>query len=324
MARVLLTGVAGFIGHKTCELLLEQGHEVVGIDNINDYYDTKIKDFRLEVLKAQPGFQFYKVDIEDKDGLKSVFDSHKGIDVIMNLAARAGVRYSLVNPDIYVSTNTQGNLNLLELAKEHKIEKYVMASTSSLYAGMETPFVESLDVRRPISPYASTKLGAEAMCYTYHHLYGIDVSVVRYFTVYGPLSRPDMAQFRFMRWIADEKKIELFGDGEQARDFTHVSDIARGTILAMKKLGFEIINLGGGNNPISVNMMIKSFEKLLGKTAKINHLPFNKADMQVTWADITKAKQLLDWRPEISFEHGIEDCVKHYRLMEEFYKSVGF
>ena len=198
-----------------------------------------------------------------------------------------------------------------------------MASTSSLYAGHEMPFLESLNVNRPISPYASSKSGAESMAYTYHHLYGIDVSVVRYFTVYGPLSRPDMAQMRFMRWIDEGEEIQLYGDGKQSRDFTYIDDIARGTIMAEKELGYEIINLGGGINPISMIEMIKNYEGLLGKTAKIKNLPFNKADMLVTMANIDKAKKLLDWEPEINFEQGIEKSVKHYQDHKNFYLNIN-
>ena len=204
--KILLTGVAGFIASKTAELLLKEGHEVFGLDNLNDYYDINLKDYRLDTLKNVNNFTFYKADIENLSELDSIFKKHK-FDAVMNLAARAGVRYSIENPDIYVSTNMQGNLNLLNLCKKYSIKKYVLASTSSLYAGKPMPFLESLDVSEPISPYAATKKGAEAMCYTYHHLYDIDVSIVRYFTVYGPLSRPDMAQLRFMKWIDNNEAI---------------------------------------------------------------------------------------------------------------------
>lgn len=321
MGKVLVTGAAGFIGHKTCEQLLDQGIEVVGLDNLNDYYDISIKNDRLANLKKFKNFSFYVCDIENKPGLQKIFSEHQ-FSTILNLAARAGVRYSLENPDIYVSTNIQGNLNLLNLARDFRVEKYILASTSSLYAGKELPFVESLNVSDPISPYAATKSAAEAMCSTYHHLYGLDISIVRYFTVYGILSRPDMAQLRFMKWIEAEQEIQLYGDGQQARDFTFVDDIARGTILAQKKLGFEIINLGGGEKPISVNKMIVEYEKLLGKKACIKHLAFNKADMQVTMADISKAKQLLGWSPEISFEQGLKKCTEHFQLHPELYKNI--
>ena len=322
MKKVLLTGVAGFIGHRTCELLLEQGYEVVGVDNLNSYYDQKLKAFRLSTLKNKTHFTFYEIDIENKADLTQLFKEHK-FSAVMNLAARAGVRYSMENPDIYVSTNMQGSLNLLDLCREFDIKKYILASTSSLYAGQEMPFVETLEVNTPISPYAASKKGAEMMAYTYHHLYGLDVSIVRYFTVYGPLSRPDMAQLRFMRWIDDGQEIQLYGDGTQSRDFTHVDDIAKGTIKALKPLGYEVINLGGGNNPYEVNQMISMLETGLGKKANVKYLPMNKADMKVTWANIDKAKKLLDWEPEISFEDGIKNCLDHYQKNHEFYKGLS-
>jgi nucleoside-diphosphate-sugar epimerase len=320
--KVLLTGVAGFIGHRTCELLLEQGHEVVGIDNMNDYYDVKLKEFRLDSLKSKENFKFQHVDIGNKTDLEWLFEE-TDFDCVMNLAARAGVRYSMANPGVYVTTNVQGSLNLLEMCKIHNVKKYLLASTSSLYAGQEMPFVETLEVNTPISPYAATKKSAEMMAYTYHHLYGIDVSIVRYFTVYGPLSRPDMAQMRFMRWIEAGQEIQLYGDGKQSRDFTYVDDIALGTIAAMKDVGYEIINLGGGNNPTEVNEMISMLETHLGKKAKIKNLPMNKADMTITWANIEKAKRLLEWEPKISFKDGIQKCIDHYEEHKKFYNEIS-
>lgn len=310
--KILLTGVAGFIASKTAELLLKEGHEVVGLDNMNDYYDVTLKEHRIEFFKDKKNFEFHQVDIENFEELEQIFSKYK-FDAVLNLAARAGVRYSIENPHVYMSTNAQGSLNILELMKKHKIKKYVLASTSSLYAGLPMPFKEDLPVNTPISPYAATKKAAESMAYTYHHLFGIDVSIVRYFTVYGPASRPDMAQFRFMRWIDEEKPIQLYGDGTQARDFTYVDDIARGTILAMKPLGYEIINLGGGKNPITVNEMISILEGELGKKAKVENLPFNKADMKETWADISKAKTLLGWEPTINLNEGLRLCVESYQ-----------
>ena len=310
--KILLTGVAGFIASKTAELLLKEGHEVVGLDNMNDYYDVTLKEHRIEFFKDKKNFEFHQVDIENFEELEQIFSKYK-FDAVLNLAARAGVRYSIENPHVYMSTNAQGSLNILELMKKHKIKKYVLASTSSLYAGLPMPFKEDLPVNTPISPYAATKKAAESMAYTYHHLFGIDVSIVRYFTVYGPASRPDMAQFRFMRWIDEEKPIQLYGDGTQARDFTYVDDIARGTILAMKPLGYEIINLGGGKNPITVNEMISILEGELGKKAKVENLPFNKADMKETWADISKAKTLLGWEPTINLNVVLRLCVESYQ-----------
>ena len=318
---ILLTGAAGFVGHKTAQLLLKEGHNVLGIDNLNDYYDIEVKKYRLEDLKKNTQFQFFHIDIENLDALHNFFKQNS-IDKVINLAARAGVRYSMENPHIYMRTNAEGTLNILECMKEFGQKKLVLASTSSLYAGQEMPFLESLAVNEPISPYAATKKAAESMSYTYHYLYGIDVSIVRYFTVYGPASRPDMAQFRFMRWIDEGSQIELFGDGSQSRDFTYIDDIARGTILALRDVGFEIINLGGGNSPISVMKMINTLEKLLGKKAIINYHPFHKADMKTTWADISKAKKLLSWSPEVLLEDGLERCVVDYVDNHDFFMKV--
>jgi UDP-glucuronate 4-epimerase len=319
---ILITGAAGFVGHKTAEILLAEGHTVIGLDNLNDYYDVALKKYRLSLLQNHKNFIFSESDIESIESLRAIFKEYK-IDKVINLAARAGVRYSMENPHIYMSTNAQGTLNVLECMREFEVNKMVLASTSSLYAGLEMPFVETLAVNTPISPYAATKKAAESIAYTYHHLYGIDVSVVRYFTVYGPASRPDMGQFRFMRWIDDEVEIQLFGDGSQSRDFTYIDDIARGTILAMKDVGFEVINLGGGNNPISVNDMIHSLEFLLDKKAKIKNLPFHKADMKVTWANIEKANKLLNWKPEIGLKEGLERCVADFKKNKKFYKEIS-
>ena len=305
MKRVLVTGAAGFIGHKTCELLIEQDFEVVGLDNMNDYYDVSLKKARVEILKQLEHFSFFQIDIENFQDIRELFLKYK-FDAVMNLAARAGVRYSMENPHIYVTTNMHGHLNILECMREFDIKKLLLSSTSSLYAGQDMPFVETLAVNEPISPYAASKKGAEAMSFSYHHLYGIDVSIVRYFTVYGPYSRPDMAFDKFYNSIKNQVSFDLYGDGSQARDFTYVDDIARGNILALKEVGFEVINLGGGNNPISINKMIELLEDHLGKKAIINKLPFHKADMKNTWANIEKAKKLLGWEPLISFEEGVK------------------
>jgi UDP-glucuronate 4-epimerase len=308
MRKVLLTGAAGFIGAKTTEELLSQGVEVVGIDNLNDYYDISLKNYRLAQITSEK-FTFHHIDIEDKALLKALFNTHQ-FDVVFNLAARAGVRYSMENPHVYMSTNAQGTLNLLECMRIHNVPKMVLASTSSLYAGQPMPFKEDLPVNTPISPYAATKKAAEVMAYTYHYLYGIDVTVVRYFTVYGPAGRPDMSPYIFADKLLNNEDLPVFGDGTQARDFTFVDDIAIGTILASKKLGFEIINLGGGNNPYTLLQMIELMEKISGKKARLKMGPKIQADMDVTWADISKARRLLGWEPRISFEDGIEKLMK--------------
>ena len=244
MKTILLTGAAGFIAARTGELLLQKGFRVEGLDNMNDYYDVRLKRYRLGRLKAHRNFSFHLCDIEDRPALGRIFKKHR-FDAVLNLAARAGVRYSLVDPYVYMTTNAEGTLNLLERCREHGVKKFILASTSSLYAGQKLPFKESLAVSTPISPYAASKKAAEEMAYVYHYLYGIDVTILRYFTVYGPAGRPDMSPFRFIKWIAEGTPIRLYGDGSQSRDFTYVDDIARGTVLALKKTGYKIINLGG-------------------------------------------------------------------------------
>lgn len=300
---LLITGAAGFIGARTAQLALDAGHEVVGVDNLNDYYDPRIKRHRLEPLLKSPGFCFTEMDIEDGDGLDRIFSAHR-FDAVINLAARAGVRASITDPHVYMRTNTVATLNLLERMVKHGISKFVIASTSSLYAGQPMPFTEDANVTRPISPYAATKLAAEALSYVWHHLHGIDVSVLRYFTVYGPAGRPDMAPFRFSEWIRRGQPITLYGDGSATRDFTFIDDIARGTLAALKPLGYEIINLGGGNTPVSINDMIHALEEHLGKRAIIDFQPAIAADMQDTAADVSKAARLLDWIPAISPQDG--------------------
>ena len=322
MKEILLTGVAGFIGQKTAEFLLRDGYCVIGIDNMNDYYDVKLKEFRLKLLEEKNNFSFFDIDIESREKLRPLFESNS-FGAIMNLAARAGVRYSLENPHVYLSTNLQGSLNLLEFAKDYGVEKYVLASTSSIYAGEETPFSEDRSVNSPISPYAASKKAAELMAYSYHYIYSIDVSVVRYFTVFGPAGRPDMSIFRFIKWIDEGTPLKLYGDGSQSRDFTYLDDIAEGTVKAIKKVGYEVINLGGGRNPLSLNDVIGSIEEKLGKKALIDHEAFQKTDMKETWADISKAKRLLDWTPQIDFEEGLDRTVDWYRENRSWLQEVA-
>ncbi len=324
MKTVLITGSAGFIGFRTAQILLEQKYKIVAIDNLNDYYDIRIKKFRLSLLKQDKNFIFYEGDIEDKPFLTEIFKKHS-ISTVINLAARAGVRYSITNPFIYASTNYYGSLNLLDMMRENNISKYVMASTSSIYAGSKIPYKEESSVNQPISPYAASKKAAELIAYTYHHQFNIDVSIVRYFTVYGPSGRPDMSVLRFIKWINEEKPIILYGDGSQSRDFTYIDDIAKGTIAASEKdVGYEIINLGGGKNPISINTLIAKIELLLNKSAIINQKPFHTADVDSTWADITKAKNILDWEPIISLDKGLEKTVSWYMKNKSWLKDINF
>ncbi|MEI8310799.1 MAG: NAD-dependent epimerase/dehydratase family protein [Verrucomicrobiota bacterium] len=301
---LFITGCAGFIGARTSQLALDAGHEVVGLDNLNDYYDPRLKRHRLEQLRKSPGFRFLEMDIEDGDALDRVFAGTR-FDAVINLAARAGVRASITDPHVYLSTNTLATLNLLERMVRHNVPKFIIASTSSLYAGQPMPFTEDANVTRPISPYAATKLAAEALSFVWHRLHGIDVSILRYFTVYGPGGRPDMAPFRFSEWIRRGLPITLYGDGTQTRDFTYIDDIARGTLAALRPLGYEIINLGGGNQPLPVNSMIAILEESLGRTATIEHLPPVAADMRDTAADVSKARRLLEWTPEVLPNDGL-------------------
>ncbi|MDY6968872.1 MAG: GDP-mannose 4,6-dehydratase [Spirochaetota bacterium] len=318
---LLVTGAAGFIGSRTAEMLLDDGNDVVGIDNLNDYYDIRLKTYRCDVLKKRKNFRFYHLDIEDLEAMEKIFSDNE-FDAVINLAARAGVRFSMEDPFIYMSTNANGTLNILELMRKFNVNKMVMASTSSLYAGQKLPFKEDLPVNTPISPYAASKKSAEVMSYSYHYLFGIDISILRYFTVYGPSGRPDMSYFRFIKLIDEGKPIELFGDGAQNRDFTFIDDIAKGTIKALKKLGYEIINLGGGKNPITINYMISKIEEFTGQKADIEYKPFHKADMMETWADINKAWDVLQWKPEIDFDEGLKRTVDWYFANRYWLKDI--
>ncbi len=321
MNTVLVTGSAGFIGARTAAFLLKKGVKVVGVDNLNDYYDPRVKEYRLSELSPNGDFEFHKVDIENFDELAPLFDAYD-FDGVINLAARAGVRWSLVDPFVYVRTNTLGTTNLLELMHRNGVKKFVLASTSSLYAGQQMPFLETLPVNEPISPYAASKKGAEAMAYTYHYLHGIDVTVLRYFTVYGPAGRPDMSVYRFIRWIEDGETMEVFGDGTQKRDFSYVDDIARGTVAAVHtSTAYEIINLGG-NKPYELNHAISLIEGNLGRRAKIEYKPFHKADMMATWANVEKAADILDWKAEIGFEEGIRRTVQWHRENRDWLRKI--
>jgi len=318
---VLLTGACGFIGHRVAAKLCEQGVNVVGIDSVNDAYDVRLKNFRLEGLKETPNFQWIQGDIEDTELLDRVF-SENSFDAVLNLAARAGVRYSMENPTVYLQTNAQGTLNLLERMEKNDIRKMVLASTSSLYAGHPLPFTEEMPVNHPISSYAASKKAAEALCHSFHHLYGMDISIVRYFTVFGPAGRPDMCIFRFIKWIDEGAPIEIYGNGEQRRDFTFVDDIARGTIAAMKPVGYEVMNLGGGMEPISLLDVIKMIEGHLGKKAEIEFQDAHIADIFESRANITKAKSILNWEPQVSFEEGLKRSVEWYLENRDWVKDV--
>jgi nucleoside-diphosphate-sugar epimerase len=326
MANYLITGVAGFIGARVAETLLDEGHLVWGCDNLNDAYDVRMKHWRLNRLKQRSGedssftkqtrFIFRQIDISDFNALMHIdFDIDNRpivFDAIINLAARAGVRQSVENPWIYLETNLTGTLNLLELCRRLNITKFVLASTSSVYgANAPLPTPEEANSDLPLQPYAASKKAAESLCHAYHFLYGIDVTIFRYFTVYGPAGRPDMSMFRFTQWIREGRPLKINGDGEQSRGYTYIDDIARGTILGVKPVGYEIFNLGG-HESIKINDLVKILESKIGKKAQIEHLPAHPADMLANWANVEKAGRHLNWKPHTSLHEGISNLVAWY------------
>jgi nucleoside-diphosphate-sugar epimerase len=292
----------------------------VGIDNLNEAYDPRMKDYRLQRLQSMDGFTFHKLDISDKSIIDQFMDQK--FDGIINLAARAGVRASVDNPWVFVESNVTGTLNMLEICRQTGTPKFIVASTSSIY-GSNPPYPtpESASSSEPLQPYAASKKGAEAMCHAYHHLYGIDVSVVRYFTVYGPAGRPDLALFRFVQWITEGRPVLVNGDGEQSRGFTYIDDIARGTILALKPLGYEVINLGG-HEVITINNLITLIEDVVGRQAEVRHGPPNPADMFTNWADVSKAGQLLGWEPQYDMRAGVEKLVEWYNVERDWASEI--
>lgn len=328
---ILVTGCAGFIGWRVSELLLEEGHSVVGVDNLNDAYDVRLKEWRLQRLFAHPNFTFQHLDITDLSSLRRVFSPDASpltpYNAVVHLAARAGVRQSLKDPWIYYETNVIGTLNLLEMCRRSGVRKFILASTSSIYGLSDPrPFKEDTNTDRPLSPYAASKKAAEALAYTYHYLYGINIVVLRYFTVYGPAGRPDMSIFRFIKWIAEGEPVIVYGDGSQERDFTYVDDIARGTIAALRFLCssssvYEIINLGS-DRPVPLRRVIEHLEELLGKKAQIMYESRHPADVLATWADISKARRLLGWEPQILLEEGLREAVQWYLQNQSWAREV--
>ncbi|MCL4531133.1 MAG: GDP-mannose 4,6-dehydratase [Chloroflexi bacterium] len=310
MAHYLVTGAAGFIGARTSEMLIAQGNTVTGVDNLNNMYDVRMKEYRLKRLQTMPGFTFHKVDVANKDAVFSTLDGK--FDGLINLAAWAGVRTSVENPWVFVESTILGTVNMLELCRRNGIPKFILASTSSIYgANPPYPTPETASSSEPLQPYAASKKGAEAMAHAYHHLHGVDVTVVRFFTVYGPAGRPDLAIFRFVQWISEGRPVHVYGDGEQSRGFTYIDDIGRGIIAALKPLGYEIINIGG-HEVITINNLIKLTEEIVGKKANVQYGPPNLADMFMNWADVSKAKQLLGWEPQVSLREGVKKLVDWY------------
>jgi len=322
---VVVTGCAGFIGAAVCAGLLDAGERVVGIDEMNDAYDPSLKEWRLRCLQRKEGFAFHEVDIAEKEALFRVLDGarqEEDVSAVINLAARAGVRQSIENPEIYFRTNVTGCLHLLRWVCANGVEKFVQASSSSVYGDLEEqPFREDASTDRPLSHYAASKKASELLCHSFHHLYGTDMAVLRFFTVYGPAGRPDMSIFRFIRWIAEGEEVVVYGDGEQSRDFTFVQDIADGVIKSMQVKGFETINLGG-DSPVKINEIIAMLEGLLGRECTIRRKEANPLDVRATWADISKAREMLGWEPVTHIEEGLRRTVDWYLENREWASKI--
>jgi UDP-glucuronate 4-epimerase len=322
MSTYLVSGAAGFIGARVTELLLRENHNVYGIDNLDNYYDPLLKQRRLDNLHLYPTFRFLKGNIQDPFCLRTLCEDATGFDAAIHLAARAGVRPSVADPVAYVETNVLGTLNVLQLCREYKIHKLVIASSSSVYGSHNPmPYSEDADTSRPLSPYAATKKATEELCFTYHHLYKLDISALRFFTVYGPAGRPDMSMFRFVRGIVEGTSLTLFGDGTQLRDFSFVDDIARGTISALKLVGFRAFNLGA-NHPVQLNTVIETIERLTKRRAVIDRKPADPTDVPATWANVSRANTELGWQPQASLEDGICQTVQWYLANRDWASQI--
>jgi UDP-glucuronate 4-epimerase len=310
---ILLTGAAGFIGSHTSRALLNEGHQVIGIDDLNDFYNPAWKEENLQPLKENKEFTFYKQDIRDLEGLLTIARQHRP-EVILHLAARAGVRPSIREPLLYEETNVRGTLNLLEIAREQGIRQFVFASSSSVYGNQDkVPFSETDPCNAPISPYAATKKAAELLAYTYSHLYGINCIGLRFFTVYGPAGRPDMAPYLFTEAILTGRPINKFGDGTTRRDYTYIDDIVAGVAASINiDRRFEIINLGN-NSPITLNEFISTLENITGNQMQVIEKEMQPGDVVQTYADIEKAKKLLGFEPKTSFAEGMSKFVEWFK-----------
>jgi UDP-glucuronate 4-epimerase len=311
--KILVTGGAGFIGSHVCDSLLDRGDEVIAIDNFNDYYNPETKEKNVKHNLTNPQFKLFRADITNFSEMENIFSTEKP-DKIINLAARAGVRPSIKDPFIYEKVNIKGLLNLLELSKIFKVKNFISASSSSVYGNrQEGPFKETDDVNRPISPYAATKKAGEEMCYTYHHLYGLKCSCLRFFTVYGPRGRPDMAPLKFTKMISNEEEIQVYGEGNSKRDYTFISDIVSGIIAALDcDFDYEIFNLGG-SNPVELNYFISVIENAVGKKAIKKHIEKQQGDVEITFADLNKSERMLGYKPKIRIEEGIKKLVEWYQ-----------
>ena len=311
--KILVTGCAGFIGMNLSKKMLEQNYNILGIDNLNDYYSVKLKKERLKVLKKYNSFDYLNVDLLDKSLLEDIFKNNS-IDKVVNLAAQAGVRYSLENPNSYVESNVLGFMNILECCRNYGVKGLIYASSSSVYGGNTlVPFSEKHNVVNPTSIYAATKISNELMARSYYNLFGLKSTGLRFFTVYGPWGRPDMAYYIFTKNIIENKKIEVFNFGDNSRDFTYIDDIVQGIKSAIKKnYDCEIFNLGN-NNTTKVTKMIKIIENKLNLKAKVKLQPMQKGDVKKTYADITKAKTMLGYKPITKLKSGMEDFINWFR-----------
>ena len=309
--RILLTGGAGFIGSHLAERMLASRYEVWAVDNFDPYYDPKIKRRNLKPALSSRNFHLLEGDIRDRCFLEIVFKKVK-FDKVIHLAAKAGVRSSLKDPISYADVNINGTINLLEACRQHQVKDFIFASSSSVYGDCRIPYHETEKQLNPLSPYGTTKLGGEQICYIYHRLYGMNMAVLRFFTVYGPRQRPDMAIHKFTKLIQSGKPIQIYGRGDSQRDYTYIDDIISGIMAVMeKRFACEIINLGNSRKVKLLNL-IRILEAKLQKKAKLRFLPQEKAEPKVTWASISKASRLLNYKPATSIEEGIDHFLRWY------------
>ena len=323
MKTYLVTGGAGFIGSSLSERLVKEGNKVVAIDNFCNFYNPKIKENNVKELIKNSNFKLYRNDIRDKEAVKKIFEENS-IDIVMHLAAMAGVRPSIENPVLYQEVNCMGTQNILEEMKAHNIKNLVMASSSSVYGNCkEVPFKESMVVDFAISPYAATKKANEVMTHVYHKLFDFNVIMLRFFTVYGPKQRPDLAINKFTRLMLEDKEIPMFGDGTTSRDYTYIDDIVDGIIRSCNYVEnndnvYEILNLGN-SSPVSLKEMIDIIGQVVGVEPKIKQLPMQPGDVDRTFADVSKAKELIGYNPKTSFKEGIENFVNWYKVNKDLY-----
>jgi UDP-glucuronate 4-epimerase len=313
MRKILLTGAAGFIGSNLGDHLILNHYKVIGIDNFDSFYSRDIKIKNIESLTKSQDFIFYETDIREKSSLQNIFSTEKP-DVIIHLAAKAGVRPSIENPKEYFDVNITGTMNILECMKDNDISDMIFASSSSVYGNnKKIPFNETDNVDNPISPYAASKKACELMCHVYCYLYGFNINCLRFFTVYGPRQRPDLAIHKFTRALLSDEFITLYGDGTSGRDYTNISDIIQGIVNSMQSLkGYEITNIGG-SNPVTLIELIRLLERVTGKPAKLKYLPFQAGDVDLTYADIAKAKSNFGYNPGVPLEEGLKEFVSWFR-----------